>query len=95
MKPFTQRPLTTAQATSTGTADTKSFAAPSKAGGCFITVETNPARVTLDGTTPAAGAGIVIPKDSAPVFIPVGSGTTIKAASTIAGNSIINVVWLA
>lgn len=94
MRPSAHRPISTTQVTSTGTADVKTATAPTSTGGCYITVETNAARVTLDGSAPSSSNGIVIQKDSAPCYMPLKSGTVIKAASTIAANSIVNVAWL-
>ena len=93
-KPFTLVSNLTAQATSTGTADVKSLDTSTHASSVMITVETNAARVTLDGTTPSTSNGIVIPKDALPLLLPVGDGTTIKFVSTIAGNSIVDAIWL-
>lgn len=97
MKSFTQRPIVTGgtvQTTSTGTGDVKTVTFPSKAGGVWITVETNAARVTLNGDTPSAALGIVLPKDSSPVYFPLPGGTGLKFASTQAANCIVNTIFV-
>jgi hypothetical protein len=48
----------------------------------------------VDGTAPDATHGFVLPKDAQPGLIQVGRGSSIKVASTIAGNSIVNALWL-
>lgn len=81
-----------AQATSTGTADVKTFSPPGGAHGFFITVQTNPVYLTLDGTTPSSTNGLHVIKDAAPVFIP--ASKTISVASDTAGNAVVNVLWV-
>ena len=81
------------QATSTGIGDVKSFAAPTEASGCFITCETTACRITVDGSAPSAGNGLVIPAATSPVFLPIGHPLTLKAAGS-GGTSVINVLWL-
>lgn len=55
----------------------------------FITVETTAARVTFDGSTPSTTNGIVIQKDSSPLFVPVVAGTQIKWISTAGAASVL------
>lgn len=83
----------TAQATSTGTGNVQTIT-PNPQGPkvALVTVETNPARVTLDGSAPGAGNGLIIQKDANPLLL-LWSSDVLKFASTIAGNSILNVTW--
>lgn len=80
------------QQTSTGTADVKTFTKPALATACFITVETTNARVTFGGDTPDASNGLIVLKDSQPLYFPVAAD--IKFVSTAAANCIVNVMWL-
>lgn len=84
-----------ANATSTGTGDVKTIAAPAGAVAAFISVETNSCWLTVDGTTPTTTNGLVLPKDTVPFFLPVGHPRSIKFAASVAGNSELNVMWLA
>lgn len=81
-----------AQQTSTGTADVKTLAPPAGAVACMLTVTTNPARITLDGTTPTASNGLLVPTGAMP--LPLSVARTMKFVSSIAANSIVDVLWL-
>lgn len=90
-------------ATSTGTGNIQSQAAPAHAAKMFVTVLTTAARVTFDGTDPGAGAapGIVLPAGFAGLleFAPKGTSANpntivVKHASNAAGNSELSIVWL-
>ena len=94
MKFSTYVPISTAQATSTGTGDVHTLTIPARCSAALITVETTAARVTLDGSAPGAGNGLVFPIALSPVLVPIGPGTTIKFASSAAGNSIVDVAYL-
>lgn len=81
-----------AQQTPSSTSDTKTFTPPALAKACMICVETNGARLTFDGTAPSSSNGLVFPAGVAPIFVPMAS--TIKAVSTVAGNAVVNVLWI-
>lgn len=78
--------------TSTGTADVKVITPPPNATACMIVAETTAARVTFDGSTPAAANGLPIPVGASPLYVPL--GTAIKFVSQAAANSILHVLWL-
>jgi hypothetical protein len=94
MRPSTRQPLSTAQATSTGTADVKTLAGPPTASCCYVNVSTTDARVTLDGSTPSATNGLIFKTGLAPIRLDIGSTTAIKFVSTAAANSVVDVAWL-
>lgn len=79
-------------ATSTGTANVQTVTAPATATGFFINVETNGLRFTLDGTTPDATNGLMLPTGAVPQFFPIGA--TIKFVSQAAGNAVAHVLWV-
>lgn len=94
-------PLEHVSATSSGTANVQPLipSGDKKAHGVWLTVETTPARVTFDGTSPGAGGapGLVIPIGTAPLFFPFsfGRGTpAIRFASASAGNSTVNAMFV-
>lgn len=91
MRTFGMDPYKTEQVTSTGTSDVQTVTTGNSCSAVLITVETNAARVTFDGTTPSSSNGVVIPKDAVPLLIGFRHNRTIKAVSTVAGNSIVNV----
>lgn len=97
MKANTFRPTPTGSndsASSTGTADVKSLVAPAGAQAVLLSVETTGCYATLDGTTPDATHGIFL-TTGAVHFLYVGSGLTLKFASSAAAASKVNVIWLA
>lgn len=94
MKPSTYTPKSFEQLTSTGTADVKTATVPEDTSAILITVETTNARVTLTGDAPSATKGHVFPKDSLPVLLLVGVGTTIKVASTAAAASVVGITYI-
>lgn len=95
MRPSTFVPISTTNVTPTTTSDIKSAKAPVAAAAVLISTETTDARVTFDGTDPSAGTGShKIPKDQAPVLLLLGQGVTVKAVSTAAANSIVQLTWL-
>jgi hypothetical protein len=80
------------QATSTGTANVATITLPGNAIGFVISIETNAARVTFDGSTPGA-TSTLFPVTSVPyqfTFQPA-AGQSIKFASNIAANSVVTV----
>jgi len=79
------------QATSTGTADAHTLSAPAGAKGFLISVMTNGAYFTFDGTTPSSSDGLHIVAGTAPVFIPIGKSITF--ASDTAGNAVVSLAW--
>jgi hypothetical protein len=81
----------TTQLTSTATSDVKTYTPPDTVGHVLLSVETNDARVTFDGSAPASGNGHVIPKSALPLYLPIGRNSPIKVASTTAGNSTLNI----
>lgn len=85
---------THAHDSSPDTTTVKSMVAPKEAVACFLTVETNAARVTIDGTDPTAGEYMVLQKDSAPFFLPIGHPQTIKWVSSVAAASVVRATWL-
>lgn len=96
MKPSTQLPKSTARgASAADTSTVSTLTAPAGAAGVILTVETTSARVTFDGTDPAAASAPshVIPKDQLPLFLPIGSGTVIKWVSTAAAVSVVQATW--
>lgn len=68
------------------------LAPPVGAAAVLIAVQTTNARVTFDGSTPAAANGLVWLKDLEPVFLPV--APTIKWISTANAASVVSVCWL-
>lgn len=96
MRPSTYAPISTSTVTPTSTSDVKTLTPPAGTSGFLITVETNNARVTLDGTDPSGGTGShVYPKDTAPQLVLLGAqGMVVKCVSTAAANSVVNVTWL-
>jgi hypothetical protein len=87
---------TASQQTSTGTANVKTFSPPAGATGMLISVETNPCRISLDGTAP--GATSVLLPVSGTTYIPApgsgGRGQSVQVASNVAGNSVVTVQFL-
>jgi hypothetical protein len=79
------------QATSTGTGDVKTLAAPPSAKGFLFSALTNGVYFTLDGSVPSSSNGLHSPAGTAPVFIPLGKD--IKFAADTAGNAIVSVIW--
>lgn len=87
-------PISTAQATSTGTGDVKTIAVPANAHTAILSAETNDARVTFDGSTPSATNGLEILHTGSSVGpYPVTPGGSVKVASTAAGNCILDAVF--
>ena len=77
------------QSTSTGLADVKTVTAPGRASACYLSAATSNACVVFDGTTPSTTNGMLITQGLQPVLIEIGK--TIKFASAVAGNSLLNV----
>lgn len=94
MRPSTLTPISFEQLTSTGTGNVKTATIPTGTSAVLVSVETTNARVTFEGTAPDATHGHVLVKDLEPVQINVGSGTTIKFASTAAANSVVGLTYL-
>lgn len=80
-------------ATSTGTANVQTLAAPTASSGFYIAAETNGIRFTLDGTTPDGTNGVPVAAGAAPLFVPVGR-RDIKFVSQAAANATAHVLWL-
>ena len=85
-----------AQATSTGTGNVASLTPPAGAHGFWITASTNGCYLTLDGTTPDSSNGLPLAKDGLPLFLPLvpQASDALKFASQVAGNAVVNVLWL-
>lgn len=83
---------THAQAT-TGAGNTVQTISPPQgdASACFVSVRTNNAYITVDGSTPSAANGLEIIAGAQPLFVPL--GREIKAIGA-AANTIVNVLWL-
>ena len=81
-----------AQATSTGTANVQTLAAPAGAIGCVLQAETTNARVSFNGVDPSAANGLIIYAGVSPVYFAFAE--TIKIASAVAGTSLLDVLWL-
>jgi hypothetical protein len=79
-----------AEQSSPDAATARTFTAPRGARAALISVVTTPARVTLDGSTPSASNGLVLPVGVHE--IPV--GRTIKITSTATAACLVNVLWL-
>ena len=94
MKHSTHIAISQEEATSTGTGDVKTLTPPGDASAALISVETTAARMTFDGSTPAAANGHVFPAAQVPQTVLIGAGSVIKWISTAAANSIVNVTWL-
>jgi hypothetical protein len=84
------------QTTSTGTADAKTVTPPTTATAFLVSIETNAARVTLDGSAPGPTSLLLPTTGSQGLILPIGfpAGGAIKFASSIAGNSVVTVQWL-
>lgn len=98
MKPSTYKPnkgsggsTSHQHGTSTGTADVKTLSLDSSTSAILLSVETNDARVTFDGTTPSATNGHIFPKSAIPALLAVGPATAIKWISTAAGDSTVQI----
>jgi hypothetical protein len=84
------------QNTSTGTADVKTVTPPATATAFLVSIETNGARVTFDGSTPSATSLLLPTTGSQGTILPISwpSGGALKFASSIAGNSVVTIQWL-
>lgn len=58
-----------------------------------ISSHTQNSRYTLDGSTPAATVGFLLPKDSAPVLIEMGTGVIVNIIRESAG-AVLQYQWL-
>lgn len=95
MRPSQHQPISTATASSSGTADIKTLTPPTGAAAMLISAETTTARATFDGTDPSAGLGShEIVKDQNPIYIPLGVGCFVKFVSTAAAASVVQITWL-
>lgn len=81
---------------STGTADVKTVTPPVSATASLVSIETNGARVTFDGSTPGATSLLLPTTGSQGNLLPISfpAGGVIKFASSIAGNSVVTIQWL-
>jgi hypothetical protein len=87
-------PSTGAHATSSplATGSGSTITNPLGAHACFITVATQNAYLTLDGTTPSATNGLTLVAGGQPFFLPCGRPLTVLSATA---GAVINVLWLA
>lgn len=97
MKPSSYRPLTPMVVLTCLDATTvQTTTLPNNCSAFMVTVETNDVAITVDGTSPAAGTGRhVYPKSQPPQLVLLGPGTVVKAVSTVAGTSVVNITPLA
>lgn len=70
------------------------FTVATGARGLFVTCTTNDAYITFDGSTPSSTNGLALVKSTAPVFFPVNPKYSVKVLSTVAGGSVVNVMWV-
>lgn len=82
--------------TSSDTSTVETITLGSETSAILVTVETTSARITLDGSDPSASSApsMVVQKDSAPLYIPVGPGTVVKFVSTASADSVVQVCEL-
>jgi hypothetical protein len=93
LKPSTYEPLAVVQLTAT-TTTTATTTLHKQTAAVLIGVETNDARITFDGTTPASNNSLVFPKGNPPILVLLGNGAIITALSTTAGNAVVTILPL-
>lgn len=81
--------------TSTSTTDVQTATVPATASFVYATVETTNGRVTTDGTDPTTGTGHILQKDTSPVLLVFGAGSTVKWVSTAAANAVLQLSYYA
>lgn len=93
MKPSTDRCLAHGRKVSTNSADVQTQTIPAGTSHITLSVETSDARVTFDGSDPSAvGApSHVYPAGVAPIFLPLGQGSTIKHCCATGANSVLQI----
>jgi hypothetical protein len=73
----------------------KTITVPAGAKGVFLDCATNDCRVTFDGTTVSATAGLILKKDNNPAFFPVApSSSGVQVVSQAAGNSVVDYMFV-
>ena len=94
MKPSTYQPISEEKLTSTGTSDTKTATVPNNTSGLYVTVESNPARMTITAAgDPTSSTGLILQKDQQPWFLPLGPGATLKIAGTT-GATVVQLAYI-
>ncbi len=95
MKPSTHKAFLTSRDSSPDTTTVREIAVPSNTSGVTITAETTAARVTFDGSDPAAASAPshVFPVAQVPAFLPIGPGSRIRWVSTAAAAAILQVTF--
>lgn len=94
MKPSTHQCLGHEKLTSTSASDVKTATIPRGTSMLAITVETNPGRMTWDGTDPSLGVGPIHPNGAPAYHLVIGQGAVFKWVSTVAGNAIAQLSYL-
>jgi hypothetical protein len=86
------------QVTSTGTADVKTITLEPGSSAMLVDAKTNAGFLTFNGSTPSATNGLPIVNGAQPVLIPLGwyahSGHQVKWASSVAGNSVLDLLQI-
>jgi hypothetical protein len=80
--------------TSTGTANVQTFVVPKGACAMLISVATNAAKITFDGTAPSTTNGVLYPVTAEPNLTPTAGLGAPAFVSTVAGNSVVSVLFL-
>lgn len=84
------------QVTSTGTADVKTITLEGNCAAVVVDAKTNVGFLTFNGSTPSATNGLPIVAGAQPVMIPLGffshAGHAVKWASSVAGNSVLDLL---
>lgn len=88
MHPSTYKRFQHEKLTSTGTSDVKTATIPGWTSAIHVTVETNPARITLDGTDPTTGVGNVYPASAGPILLLAGPGAILQAVATTGSSTV-------
>lgn len=94
MKPSTVQSLGHQKLTSTGTSDVQSATIPKGTSMIAVTVETNPGRMTWDGTDPTGGVGPIAQNGVPPWHLLIGQGAVVKWVSTVAGSAVLQLSYL-
>lgn len=94
MKPTTHLPLGHEKLSSSGTADVKTATIPKGTSMIAFVAETNPGRMTWDGSDPTTGTGPILPNGTPPWLINIGQGAQIKWVSTVASAAVLQLSYL-
>lgn len=89
MKVYLQyRPIADSHTYNTSISSATDITIPSNADSIMISAKDNDVHYTLDGTTPTTSLGFKLIADSAPIILPLTSGTVIKVIETTASAAI-------